>query len=257
MFYNTIEVILIYTNFAYFYDKLMKDVDYPKWADYIEKIFAKYKIRPSLMLDLGCGTGSMCVEMAGRGYEMIGTDISEDMLSCAREKLAVKGLDVLLLNQDMVSFELYGTVDAIISLVDSVNYITDKRDLKRMFKLVNNYLNPGGLFIFDINSVYKFENILADNVFYSVEDEICYIWQNSFDRKTVLCEFDLTFFVQHNAMYQRFDEIHHERAYTSEEIRQAVEASGLEFCAEYGAFSLKPPAGDCERIFFVCRKKQE
>lgn len=256
MIYNTVEVIPIYNNFAYFYDKLMKDVDYPKWADYIEKLFNKFKVKPSLVLDLGCGTGSMCIEMAERGYDMIGTDISEDMLSCARDKLAEKGLNVLLLNQDMASFELYGTVDAIISLVDSVNYVTDKRDLNRMFKLVNNYLNPGGLFIFDINSNYKFENVLADNVFYNVEDDICYIWQNSFDRKTRICEFDLTFFVQQKDLYQRFDEIHHERAYTSEEIHRAIEASGLEFCAEYRAFSMKAPTGNCERIFFVCRKKK-
>ena len=131
------------------------------------------------------------------------------MLSCAREKLAEKSLDVLLLNQDMAAFELYGTVDVIVSLVDSVNYITDKRDLKRMFRLVNNYLNPGGLFIFDINSSYKFENILADNVFYDVEDDISYIWQNNFNRKTRVCEFDLTFFVQQKELYQRFDEVHH------------------------------------------------
>ena len=233
----------------------MKDINYSEWADYIEKIFNTNSLKPSLVLDLGCGTGSMCVEMAGRGYDMIGADLSSDMLSCAREKLNDKGLDVLLLNQDMTAFELYGTVDAIISLVDSVNYVTNKRELKRMFKLVNNYLNPGGLFIFDINSPYKFEKILADNVFYNVEDEICYIWQNYYDRKTKICEFDLTFFVKQKDNYERFDEVHQERAYSIDELKKVIDEADMEFCEAYGAFGLTRPDEKCERIFLVCRKK--
>ncbi len=247
-------MISIYKDFAFYYDKLMNDINYPKWADYIERIFKKYKLKPSLVLDLGCGTGSMCIEMAQRGYEMIGADLSSDMLSCAREKLTALGLDILLLNQDMTSFELYGTVDAIVSLVDSVNYITDKRALKRMFSLVQNYLNPGGIFIFDINTPYKFESVLADNVYYNVEDEICYIWQNNFDRKTRICEFDLTFFIKQEELYKRFDEVHYERAYKVDELKGMIEASGLEFCAAYGEFGFTEPAADSERVFLVCRK---
>jgi 2-polyprenyl-3-methyl-5-hydroxy-6-metoxy-1,4-benzoquinol methylase len=143
----------------------MKDIDYSQWADYIEQIFRRNGVSPSLAADLGCGTGSFCMEMAKRGYEMIGIDLSAEMLSCARQKALEAGADILYLNQDMTEFELYGTVDAITCLMDSVNYVTYKSDLKRLFRLVNNYLNPGGLFVFDINSPYKIENILGTNVF--------------------------------------------------------------------------------------------
>lgn len=190
---------VIYKDFAYIYDKLMVDIDYSKWAGYIEEIFKVYDLKPELIADLGCGTGSFCMEMVNRGYNMIGIDISTEMLSRAILKVESQSIDrekVLLLNQDMSKFELYGTVDVIVSLVDSINYITDKTDLKRMIRLVGNYLNPGGLFIFDVNSQYKFEKIFNNNVFYSIDEDITYIWKNSFNKKNKLCKFDLTFFVR-------------------------------------------------------------
>jgi SAM-dependent methyltransferase len=248
------EVVKIYSNFAYYYDRLMKDIDYGKWADYTVELFKKYGIEPSLVLDLGCGTGSFCIEMSAKGYEMIGVDLSPDMLSCARMKSIKKGADILFLNQDMISFELYGTVDAAVCLMDSMNYITRRKDVEKVLKLVNNYLNPNGLFIFDINSQYKFENILADNVFYSVEDDISYIWQNSFDKTKSLCRFDLTFFVKSGRLYERFDEMHYEKAFTVDKLKLSIEAAGLELCAVYGEFGFSFPGKTCERIFFVCRK---
>jgi len=245
---------MTYTSFAYIYDKLMYDIDYSNWADYIEEIFSINKKDVSLLLDLGCGTGSFCVEMAKRGYDMIGVDISPDMLSCAREKAESNGVDILFLNQDMTGFELYGTVDAAVCLMDSINYITGKRDLKRMFKLVKNYLNPDGLFIFDINSVYKFENILSDNVYYDVGDDIAYIWQNSYDKKRRICEFDLTFFVREKDCYRRYDEVHKERAYSIDEMKNLIEASGMKLLKTYADLSFSPPGEKSERIFFVCQK---
>lgn len=246
---------MAYTNFAYIYDRLMYDIDYSKWANYIEEIFKRNKAEVSLLLDLGCGTGSFCLEMAKRGYDMIGIDISSDMLCCARKKFEDQGKDILLLNQDMTRFELYGTVDAVVCLMDSVNYITSKRDLKRMFKLVQNYLNPHGLFIFDINSAYKLEKVLADNVFYDVGEDIAYIWQNNYDRRSRICEFDLTFFVKEGEHYERYDEIHRERAYLSEEIMELIDASGLKLLDMYDQLSFSPPKDESERIFFVCRKE--
>jgi len=246
---------MAYTSFAYIYDKLMYDIDYSNWADYIEEIFHKNKKDVSLLLDLGCGTGSFCIEMAKRGYDMIGVDLSPDMLSCAREKAENSGVDILFLNQDMTRFELYGTVDAAVCLMDSINYITGKSDLKRMFKLVKNYLNPDGLFIFDINSVYKFENILSDNVYYDVGDDIAYIWQNSYDKKRRICEFDLTFFVKEKDYYQRYDEVHKERAYSIDEMKNLIETSGMKLLKTYEGLSFSPPDEKSERIFFVCRKQ--
>ncbi|MDP4181303.1 MAG: class I SAM-dependent methyltransferase [Bacillota bacterium] len=244
----------IYNNFAYFYDKLMRDVDYKAWCDYIEKIFQRNSIKPSLVLDLGCGTGSVSINLAQRGYDMIGIDLSYDMLSCATEKSKDNGLDILYLNQDITNFELYGTVDAILCLMDTVNYITDKRKLKKLFKLVENYLNPGGIFIFDINTQYKLESILGDNVFYEVDKEIVYIWQNKFNRKNGICEFDLTFFSENEGKYDRFDETHFERAYSVEELKNEITNSRMKITDVFDHLSFKSPTQKSERIFFVCRK---
>jgi len=232
----------------------MKDVDYGKWADYIVGLFRRYNCNPSLVLDLCCGTGSFCIEMASRGYEMVGIDISSDMLSCAKSKTLERGLDILYLNQDVAGFELYGTVDAVVCLMDSINYITRKDDLKKVFGLVNNYLNPGGLFIFDINTPYKFEKVLGGNVYYSIEDDIAYIWQNKYDRPRRICRFDLTFFIQKGDSYKRFDEVHYERAFTLDELRKSITGAGMESAAVLGEFGYGFPGKSCERIFFVCRK---
>ena len=228
----------------------MEDSDYKKWADYIEKLFAINGANPHMILDLGCGTGSFCIEMSKRGHEMIGIDLSPDMLSCAKEKSIEQDADILFLNQDLTDFELYGTVDAVVSLMDSINYVTYKKDVMRIFKLVTNYLNPNGLFIFDINSYYKFDKVLDDNVFYNIDDEVTYIWQNTFDKTKSICRFDLTFFIKEQVLYNKFDEVHYERAYKAVEIKSMLERSGLELCGVYGEFKLKTPTKNCERIFF-------
>jgi len=232
----------------------MRDVNYGQWADYITEIFRHNRLKAELVADLGCGTGSFCLEMAGRGYDMIGIDISADMLSCARQKALEAGEDILFLNQDMTYFELYGTVDAITCLMDSVNYVTYKSDLKRLFKLVANYLNPNGLFVFDINSPYKFENIFSDNVFCETDQDASYIWQNFYDKAKGLCRFDLAFFVREGELYRRFDEVHCERSYTTEELEEMLTAAGLKLSSVYGEFSFKKPSDKCQRIFFVCKK---
>ena len=245
---------MIYNNFAYIYDKLMYDVDYSKWADYIESIFERNSLKPELVLDLGCGTGSFTVELATRGYDMIGIDQSVDMLHCARTKAQDKGKDILYLCQDMTKFELYGTVDAIVCLMDSINYITAKNDVKKVLKLVKNYLNPGGIFIFDINSPYKFQKVLSSNLYYDISDEITYIWQNQYDSKRKLCEFDLTFFVKDGEDYKKYDETHMERNYSVSELKQMISSAGLELTDIFHHLSFKTPLKNSERIFFVVKK---
>lgn len=245
-------MVCIYDGLANIYDRLMTDINYSSYADYIENIFKSNNIKPSLILDLGCGTGSFCLEMSKRGYEMIGVDISVDMLCRAKQKADDDGQDILFLNQNMVEFELYGTVDVIVSLTDSINYITSIKDLKKLFNLVKNYLNPGGLFVFDINSVYKFKNILADNIYYNIQDDLCYIWKNSFDEVKKLCEFDLTFFVKEGDMYKRFDEVHMERAYSIQELKELLEYSKIELIGVFDSLSTCFPEETSERIFFVC-----
>ncbi|MCX7746187.1 MAG: class I SAM-dependent methyltransferase [Clostridia bacterium] len=246
----------IYTDFAYVYDKLMHDVDYKKWADYIEGLFKVYNHTPSLVLDLGCGTGNFCIEMSKRGYDMIGVDISGDMLACAKEKSVKAGLDILFLNQDMTNFELYGTVDAIVCLIDSINYITHKKDLKRLFKLAKNYLNPKGLFIFDINSEYKLEKVLGNNLFYEIEDDITYIWENQYHKKKKICEFDITFFVrdQENNLYKKYEEVHYERAYSHHEVEKLIKDSGLSLIKTYDELTYSNAHKKSKRVFYICTK---
>lgn len=247
----------MYRDFAHIYDRLMYDVDYAQWADYVEAIFKNYGLTPGLLLDLGCGTGSFCIEMAKRGHEMIGIDLSDEMLSCAKEKSVREEVDILYLNQDMTCFELYGTVDAVLCLMDSINYITDKRSLKRLFQLVENYLNPEGLFVFDINTPGKFEKVLADNIFYEIDEDITYIWENSYDKKRKICTFDLTFFVKDGDSYKRFEETHVERAYGLDELKSGLKAAGLEPVGIYGGFGFKRFSPQkSERAFIVCRKKK-
>jgi SAM-dependent methyltransferase len=248
-------VITIYGVFAFYYDRLMYDVDYSGWADYIVSIFKKFGREPKLIADLGCGTGSFCLEMERRGYDMIGIDSSAEMLSCAKQKALQAGSEILFLNQDITEFELYGTVDAITCLMDSLNYVTYKNDLKRMLKWVHNYLNPGGLFVFDINSPYKFENILASNVFYETSEDVSYIWQNSFDKRSGVCRFDLTFFVKEGGLYRRFDEVHFERCYAADELVKMLEQAKMKVLGIYPAFGFGKPGPKCDRMFFVCGKQ--
>lgn len=246
--------LIIYNNFAYVYDKLTLDIDYKRWADYVESIFKRNNLNASMILELGCGTGSFGVEMARRGFDMICLDLSSDMLDCAAEKAKKEDLDILFLNQNMCSFELYGTVDAIVCLLDSFNYLTNPSQINKMFKLVKNYLNPGGLFIFDVNTQYKFENTIADNLFYEINDEVTYIWENDYNPKTRKARFDLTFFVEKDGLYERFDEMHYEKAYSDNEIMDFIKKSGMEFVSRFGELTLRKPSSTSQRNFYVCRK---
>lgn len=240
--------------FSNAYDKL-QDADYNAFFEYYKKVFEKYNLKPELVLDLGCGTGSITLNMAKAGYDMIGIDLSCEMLDIARQKAAAEGYDILFLNQDMTEFELYGTVDAIISSLDSINYITEDGGIEKLFKLCENYLNPGGIMIFDINSEYKLKEVLGNNTFVSEEDDIYYVWQNSFDEEENICSFILDFFVKNNdGSYDRFSEYQEERAYSKEEIENAVNSSGLKILGCFSDFLFSVPDSKSERLFFVLKK---
>lgn len=241
-----------YTDFAYVYDKLI-DQDYEKWADYIEDIFKKHSNKkPSLVLDLGCGTGSITNILARRGYDMIGVDISVDMLNVAREKATEEGLDVLYLCQDIREFELYGTVDAIICTLDVLNYITKPEDLKKVFALVKNYLNPDGIFLFDINTEYKLKNVLGSNTFIIDEEGVFYTWENSFENG--ISNQYLTFFAElEDGTYERFDETHIQRAYRYEEIEKYLRENGLSTEEKHDILTFKKPCDTSEKVMFVSK----
>lgn len=245
----------MYNDFAEVYDKL-QDADYEKFVDYYEQIFKHLGKKPELVLDLACGTGNITIPMAKRGYDMIGLDISCEMLNIARNKATDEKLDILFLNQDMCEMELYGTVDAIVCALDGLNYITDPKALKHIFSLVANYLNPGGVMIFDLNTEYKLRNILGGNTYVTEEQGIYYVWQSEFFEDSKICEFELNFFCeQPDGSYIRFDEFQEERAYSPDEISDMVRSVGLDVTGIYKPFELMTISDNEERIFFVISKK--
>lgn len=247
-----------YTSFAAVYDVFMDNVPYEEWADYIRELFLEYGIEDGLVLELGCGTGSMTERLAELGYDMIGVDASGEMLEIAREKQEESGHEILYLMQDMREFELYGTVRAIVSVCDSVNYITDEEDLKEVFRLVNNYLDPGGIFFFDFNTEYKYREILGEQVIAEDREECSFIWDNYYDEEERLNEYDLTLFIQEpgqDGLYRKFQESHVQRAYTLEEMKELIKASGLCFVEAFDAYTREAPCGESERICVIAREQ--
>ena len=217
---------MMYESFARVYDTFMDEVPYDAWAEYLIRMLREDGISEGLVLDLGCGTGQMTKRLARAGYDMIGVDQSADMLQIAQER---KGdCDILYLMQDMRQFELYGTVRAVISTCDSLNYITDREDLLAVFRLVNNYLDPQGLFLFDMNSQRYYETLCADNTFAESRDECSFIWENSYDPEKRINEYDLTLFLRReDGLYEQFLETHRERAWSVEEVQEILSEAGL------------------------------
>lgn len=247
-----------YGAIARVYDRLNAEIDYAAWADFFEKCFDRYlPARPELVLDLACGTGRMTRELADRGYDMIGVDGSADMLSEAWERS--EGRTILYLQQDMREFELYGTVGAVTCCLDSLNYLLTEQDLATTLALVHNYLDPDGLFLFDMNTPYKFEAVYGDNA-YILEDggdgepEVFCGWQNHFDPETGVCDFDLSLFeAREDGTYVRSDEHQQEKCYSLDSIRACLTAAGFEFLGAFGDFDFAAPDEKCER-WYICAK---
>ena len=248
-----------YSAIAGVYDELNKDIDYSAWADMMEKCFERFGAKkPEIILDLACGTGRMTRELAARGYDMIGVDGSSDMLNEAY----MRGAEgILYLLQDMRGFELYGTVGATVCCLDSLNYLLDKNDLCKTFSLVHNYSDPDALFLFDMNTPYKFENVYADNAYVlESEDEYGAVycgWQNFYDRESRICDFYLSVFKENeDGKYLREDEQQKERCYTKEEILEALSVSGFELIDIYKDYEFGAPEHNTERWYFVAKAKK-
>ena len=240
-----------YSMFATVYDRLTSDVEYEKRCDYLEKIFKKHMdYKPTLVADLGCGTGSVCTILSQRGYDMIGIDSSDMMLDIAAKKEGSE--KILYLNQDMAEFELYGTVDVFLCMLDSLNYITETEDAEKVFSLVANYLNPNGIFVFDVNTFHKYDNVLSDNTFVFEEKDVFYTWENSFDGE--YCDYRLNFFVKDGKTYSRFTEEHSQRYHSPSELQSAIESAGLSLEAIYSELSFEKPFSCDERVFYVVKK---
>lgn len=247
-----------YDVMASIYDRMNEELDYARWADFIEAQFSRFALaKPELVLDLAAGTGSMTVELARRGYDMIAVDLSEDMLSAAADRIADAGLTgVLLLRQDMTSFELYGTVDAVVCCLDSVNHLTRPGDMEKCFSLVHNYLNPDGLFLFDVNTPHKFKTVYGMNDFILDDEEngtVC-CWRNAYDEKSGLCDFDLTIFTENSdGTYRRSDTLQRERSFTEEQLRRALTDAGFAVLGIFSDHAFTPAGDEDDRWYIAAR----
>ena len=214
-----------YTSFAYVYDTFMDNVPYGEWARHIREKLCEHGVTDGIVLDLGCGTGTMTERLAGYGYDMIGVDNSEEMLELAMEKKTESGYDILYLLQDMRGFELYGTVRAVVSVCDSVNYITEPDELEEVFRLVNNYLDPKGIFLFDFNTVHKYRDVIGDSTIAEDRGVCSFIWDNRYYEKEQINEYDLTLFIAEdfNPMENAYVS---ERTADSEDARLSEEGAG-------------------------------
>lgn len=220
-----------YSDFSTVYDMFMDNVPYDEWAENIVDTLNNHGINDGIILDLGCGTGTMTKLLESKGYDMIGVDSSEEMLAIASEKSD----SILYLCQDISEFELYGTVRAVVSTCDTLNYVTEDEDIINTFKLVNNYLEPDGVFIFDMNAPEKYEEVLADNIFAENRDEASFIWENNYDEESRINEYALTLFMkdEESGMYEKHEEYHYQRCYSRDEIKKFLKEAGLEVVTNY------------------------
>lgn len=246
-----------YTSFAAVYDTFMDNIPYEEWEKYLKSLLYEYGVREGLVLELGCGTGNMTEILAQSGYDMIGVDNAEEMLEIAIEKRMKSGLDILYLQQDMREFELYGTVKAIVSVCDSVNYILEEEELEEVFRLVNNYLDPSGVFIFDFNTVYKYREILGDQTIAENREECSFIWDNYYYEEERINEYELSLFIREgdSELYRKYQETHFQKAYDLETMKRLITQSGLEYITAYDAFTKEAPTRVSERIYVIARER--
>jgi len=245
----------MYSQFSQFYDALMWDVDYKNRTEYILSLFEKYDRKPTLLLDLACGTGSFSVEFAKQNISVIGVDMSPEMLSVAMEKSKQKGLDILYLCQNAAELDLYGTVDGAVCCMDSLNHITNYDNICEIFKKVSLFLEEGRLFVFDVNTPYKHKHVLGNNTFVIEQDNIFCVWDNSYDEESAVTSINLDFFVndgQEN--YKRYSDYIEERAYSDYELKSALNVAGFKVLAVLGELSYQNAEALDERVFYVARK---
>ena len=258
-----------YQDFAYVYDEFMDETPYEEWCDRIDALIQKYGVskpernseslldsEKNLVVDLGCGTGTLTELLYQKGYDMIGVDNSDSMLGIALEKKEKGGAEILYLLQDMRELELYSTVGTVVSVCDSVNYILEEEELLETFLLVNNYLYPGGIFIFDFNTDYKYREVIGDTTIAENRDTCSFIWENYYDEEEKLNQYDITIFVQEqDELFRRFTETHLQRGYTAEQMRELIEKAGMTLVEMKDADTNGEVSTQSERILVVAREK--
>ena len=244
-----------YNIFARYYDDLTKNINYQDLAEYFHTIIKKYEGKENgILLDLACGTGNVSEEMSRLGYDVIGVDNSEEMLNRAFEKKYDSGLNVQYICQDMRKLDMFGTIDVTICVLDSINHLDSLEDITQIFSRVSLFSEPNGLFIFDVNTKYKHEKVLANNIFIYETDDIYCVWENSYQKETNEVKINLEFFERNGSIYKRYSENFSEKAYDIANLDKALLDNKFEILAHYDGFSLNLPNNKSERIVFVARK---
>lgn len=245
---------MAYSVFAQYYDSLTNNVEYPKRADYILKLLDKLGHKPQLALDLACGTGSLTLELYKRGIDIYGVDASVEMLSAAREKCADAQADILFLCQKMQSLDLYGTVDTVICTLDSLNHLRGRDELQKAFSRISFFMDPGGWFIFDMNTTYKHAQILSDNTYvYDMQDVYC-VWQNSYHKQADRVDIQLDFFEREGKIYYRSSEHFSEYAYSIEDTENMLRNAGFGEISVFDELTFNPPKADSQRLVYAAKK---
>ncbi|ULL17700.1 class I SAM-dependent methyltransferase [Paenibacillus sp. H1-7] len=259
---------MAYELFAYHYDRLMEDMPYAEWLDFLNQCWVKYG-QPQTVADLGCGTGNIALPLAQQGYEVFGIDLSEDMLAVAQQKayeaqreqpFQGRG-EVTWLQQDMRDWSLMQPVDAVISLCDCMNYLLEEEDVAQAIRQAYAGLKEGGLFVFDVHTRHQLESYAEEQPFFLNEDDIAYIWTSDYDSERCEIEHALTIFVKDEASshgadecFRRVEELHSQRAYPLEWLKQELQEAGFREVDVYADFMWKSVAEETERAFFVARK---
>ncbi len=244
-----------YTSFASVYDLFMDNVPYEEWCAFLCKILAQHGITDGPVLDLGCGTGKMTRLMSEQGYDMTGIDNAAEMLQIAA--MEPGEVPILYLLQDMQDLELDGCVRAVYSVCDCVNYVLDEEKLQQAFSRVHEYLEEDGVFIFDVNTSYKYTKLLAENTFAESRDEGSFIWDNYYDEEERINEYDLTLFIpEGDELYRRYTETHYQRNYETETLLKLLKNAGFIDICVYDDYTDAPLCETSERAVFVAKKSK-
>ena len=242
-----------YEALANSYDALTTDIPYDDMLNYMEALLQRHGVRPETVLDLACGTGSMSVLLAGRGYRVLASDLSEDMLAIASSKAAELENAPFFICQPMQRLRLPYTVDWVVCCLDSLNYVTDPEDCREAFRRVFASLSAGGVFIFDINTGEKLRGLDGQVFLDENEDTYC-VWRAEFDREENICYYGMDLFQRHGDLWSRSFEEHREYAYTVEQLTAFLREAGFEIVEIYGDRTFDPPAENEQRIYFYAQK---
>ena len=247
-----------YGDFAYYYDLLTENVDYESRCEYICNLLAENGVSKGILLDLACGTGTMSMLLSDKGYDVIGVDASEDMLSVAQEKKMESGKDIMFLCQRMEELDLFGTINAAVCTLDSINHITDEKTVQKVFSKVSLFMEDKGLFLFDVNTPYKHREVLGDNTFIYDMDDVYRVWQNSTDKNTLLTEVSLDIFEEdteeENDVYYRYSEEFSEKGYELSEIEKWLTENKFEVLGIFEEMTKNAVSESTQRAVFLARK---